>query len=94
MKGELLDGEVKLRPGKEVQIQLEGKATQLIVHSHSAEGRHSGEGRLFPSLLLKTHCEEALSLDYHNIGILTDEKMVVDVPLTVTSKSQQNITLL
>ncbi len=87
MKGETLDGEVRLRPGREVQVQMEGKATQVIVHSHSPEGRHSGEGRLFPSLLLKTHCEEALVLDYHNIGILTDERMVVDVPLTVTSKS-------
>jgi hypothetical protein len=42
---------------------------------------------------MKTHCEEPLSIDYHNIGILADERMVVDLPLTVTSRSSDNITL-
>jgi hypothetical protein len=47
-----------------------------------------------PSLLVKTHCEEQLTIDYHNIGILTDERMVIDIPITVTSRASLNLTLL
>lgn len=70
-----------------MELELEGKPTQFIIHTRSAS-------KIFPSLLLKTYCEEPLIIDYHNIGILTDERMVVDVPLTVSSRAASNLTLL
>lgn len=88
VNGESLEGDIKLRAAKEVQLHMEGKATQLIIHSIASDGR------LLPSLLLKTHCEEALTIDYCNIGILTDERMVIDVPLTLSTRTSDNLTLL
>lgn len=61
---------------------------QVIIHSFGVNDLRS-----LPSLLLKAHCEEPLIIDYHNIGILTDERMVVDLPLTVTSRAAHNISL-
>lgn len=44
--------------------------------------------------MVKAICDEPLIIDYYNVGILIDERMVVDLPLTVTSKTNLNITLL
>lgn len=61
----------------------------MIVHSYGV-----AEMKGLADLLLKTNCEEPLSIDYHNIGIITEERMVLDLPLTVTSKHHENITIL
>lgn len=61
----------------------------MVVHSYGV-----AEMKGLPDLLLKTNCEEPLTVDYQNIGIITEERMVLDLPLTVTSKWHENITIL
>jgi hypothetical protein len=67
MEGMVLEGEVRVQPTKSIRVLLEGKPTQLIIHTITAPGQP-----VFPSLLLETICEEPVTLDYFNIGLLPE----------------------
>jgi hypothetical protein len=62
----------------------------MIIHTSASEDHPHH----FPPLLLKTYCEEPLSLDYFNIGIIPDERMVIEVPVSISSLSSHNATIL
>jgi hypothetical protein len=87
--GAPLDSKLRIAPTKSIKIDLEGKAAQLIIYTTATDNREHN----FPALLLKTNCEELLSLDYYNIGVIPDERMVMEVPVSVSSQSGQNITV-
>ena len=60
----------------------------LIVHTVTR-----GNSPAFPPLKVKIECEDPVSIDYFNIGLLTDERTVFTFPLSLSSHRQDNATL-
>lgn len=89
-EGAPLDQPSRVHPTKSLKIEVEGRSAQMIIHTSASEGHPHH----FPPLLLKTYCEEPLSLDYYNIGIIPDERMVIEVPVSISSLSPHNATIL
>ena len=69
-------------PTKFIKLLIEGKSTQMFIHTITSKGNPS-----LPSLLLQVICVDPVTIDYFNIGIIPDERTVYEFPVSVSSSS-------
>jgi hypothetical protein len=86
LTGEPIDGNIVIPAQKSYKFIIDGKDSKMTVYTKSV-----ATDITYPVLYVPIYCIQDLIVDYFNIGILSDDRSLLEFPVTVSSYSNHTI---
>jgi hypothetical protein len=86
--GEPIDGNIIVPAQKNYKFIIDGKDSTMQIYTKSVASDID-----YPTLYVPVYCLQDLIIDYFNIGILSEERSLVNFPVTVSSYSNDIIVI-
>jgi hypothetical protein len=86
LTGEPIDGNIVIPAQKSYKFIIDGKDSKMTIYTKSEAVDVN-----YPVLYVPIYCIQDLIVDYFNIGILSDDRSLLEFPVTVSSYSNSTI---